>query len=61
MLSSRRAEAVAQFLLSMGLPKHRVTWQGFGRERPIASNSTDEGRKQNRRVEFVISEFSSKE
>lgn len=54
-LSSKRAEAVANYLLQMGLAKNRIVWQGFGGEKPIISNATAEGRKQNRRVEFIIS------
>ncbi|MDO6517830.1 OmpA family protein [Zobellia uliginosa] len=53
-LSERRAKAVADYLLRLGLEKNRVTWQGYGGKRPIASNATAQGRKRNRRVEFVI-------
>lgn len=53
-LSSRRAKAVAEYLLKMGLDKNRIAWRGYGGKKPIASNATEEGRKRNRRVEFVI-------
>lgn len=60
-LSNKRAEAVANYLLQMGLAKNRITWRGFGGEKPIISNATDEGRKRNRRVEFVITRTFSDE
>ena len=50
-LSKRRADAVAAYLKSKGVAfGDRFTTQGFGEERPIADNSTAEGRAQNRRV-----------
>ena len=54
-LSAKRAEAVAAYLLNLGLEKSRIAWAGHGGENPIDNNDTPEGRKQNRRVEFVIS------
>ncbi len=54
-LSQKRAEAVAQYLGLLGLSKSRVTWSGEGGSKPIASNASEEGRKQNRRVEFLLS------
>jgi outer membrane protein OmpA-like peptidoglycan-associated protein len=54
-LSQQRAEAVAQYLVGQGLPRDRVTAQGFGPSQPVASNDTREGRQQNRRVELVVS------
>ncbi len=54
LLSRKRAQAVARYLQGLGLPRDRVTWTGLGDEKPIASNKTEAGRKQNRRVEFVI-------
>lgn len=53
-LSGKRAKAVADCLIRMGLPKKRIIWKGRGGEQPIASNDSKEGRKRNRRVEFVI-------
>jgi outer membrane protein OmpA-like peptidoglycan-associated protein len=54
-LSGKRAQAVADFLIRMGIPKNRIAWQGHGDAKPIAPNTTEAGRKRNRRVEFVIS------
>lgn len=55
LLSTNRCNAVARFLMQMGLPKERIHWKGHGGAKPVASNATEEGRKLNRRVEFVIS------
>ncbi len=54
-LSKKRAEAVAKYLQELGLSKNRIVWEGLGGEKPIASNDNESGRRQNRRVEFVIS------
>lgn len=54
-LSQRRANSVAQYLVSQGIYAPRLIVQGFGESRPIASNETPEGREQNRRVEIQIS------
>jgi outer membrane protein OmpA-like peptidoglycan-associated protein len=54
-LSEQRAKAVANYLEQLGLPKEQIVWQGSGGLKPIASNSSEEGRKLNRRVEFVVS------
>ncbi len=53
-LSRRRAEAVVNFLLENKVNKNRLRSHGEGESKPIASNETDEGRAQNRRVEFVV-------
>jgi outer membrane protein OmpA-like peptidoglycan-associated protein len=53
-LSTRRAASVARYLTSKGISKDRLESEGFGMERPVASNDTDEGRAKNRRVEFKI-------
>ncbi|MES1210580.1 MAG: OmpA family protein, partial [Pseudomonadota bacterium] len=55
-LSKRRAAAVVKWLVKHGIKKSRLTSEGFGQERPIATNLTDDGRQQNRRVEFHIVE-----
>jgi len=53
-LSENRARAVMEFLVSEGLPATAVTSRGIGQARPIADNSTPEGRANNRRVEIII-------
>lgn len=53
-LSQKRAKAVADYLLKLGLHKSRVSWQGHGGKTPVASNATKKGRQENRRVEFVV-------
>lgn len=53
-LSQRRAEAVRGYLVSHGIAADRVTAQGFGSTRPIANNTSAEGRANNRRVEIVV-------
>lgn len=53
-LSIRRAVAVKTFLVQQGVGGERLTTQGKGETEPVASNSTLEGRAQNRRVEIVI-------
>jgi outer membrane protein OmpA-like peptidoglycan-associated protein len=54
-LSLRRADAVRQYLVSRGLPGEIVKAQGLGPDRPVASNSTPDGRANNRRVEIIVS------
>jgi OmpA-OmpF porin, OOP family len=53
-LSRRRAEAVAEYLKNAGIVAERVTAIGYGQTHPIASNDTEEGRAQNRRIEFEV-------
>lgn len=53
-LSLQRAESVANYIKSNGILSSRVTTRGFGLTAPKYSNDTDEGRAQNRRVEFLI-------
>ena len=50
-LSERRAKAVKDWLMKNGYPANRLQVTGFGRKKPVADNSTEEGRKLNRRVE----------
>lgn len=52
-LSQRRAEAIVAALVEQGIAAARLTAVGKGSHEPIASNTTDEGRAKNRRVEFV--------
>lgn len=53
-LSEQRAKAVVEYLLSKNIKSDRVFYKGLGNTTPIASNDTEDGRKKNRRVEFVI-------
>jgi outer membrane protein OmpA-like peptidoglycan-associated protein len=53
-LSQGRAKSVVEFLVTAGIPKERLTFKGYGKSQPIASNDTEEGRRENRRVEFKI-------
>jgi OOP family OmpA-OmpF porin len=54
MLSEKRAQAVMDFLVKAGLPANRFTAMGYGSAQPVAPNETDEGKAQNRRIEFVV-------
>jgi outer membrane protein OmpA-like peptidoglycan-associated protein len=53
-LSRDRARACYDYLLSLGINKSRMSFKGFGQQKPIARNETPEGRNQNRRVEFNL-------
>ena len=53
-LSNQRAASVVKWLTGYGIDKKRLVSKGFGLEKPIDSNETDEGRQNNRRVEFHI-------
>ncbi|MBX7095947.1 MAG: OmpA family protein [Flavobacteriales bacterium] len=53
-LSADRAAAVVTYLTSKGISKSRLKSSGYGMERPVADNATDEGKAMNRRVEFTI-------
>ena len=52
-LSADRANAVKNFLVEKGIAESRMTTQGLGDTKPVASNKTPEGRAQNRRIEFI--------
>lgn len=53
-LSEQRAKAVVEYLISQGIAAERLTPRGYGASRPIAESATDEGRQQNRQIEFSI-------
>jgi outer membrane protein OmpA-like peptidoglycan-associated protein len=53
-LSERRAQSVAQALLTNGVDAQRVSSEGLGQSEPIATNETEKGRSLNRRTEFEI-------
>lgn len=52
-LSEARAKAVVEAIVKGGIDKSRLTFAGFGEEKPIANNSTEEGKAKNRRVELI--------
>ena len=54
-LSEKRAGAVRDYLVQQGVDPGSITATGFGKSNPVASNDTNEGRQQNRRVEIIIS------
>jgi OOP family OmpA-OmpF porin len=53
-LSEKRAQAVADYLVKAGLPANRFTPIGYGSAQPIAGNDSDQGKAQNRRIDFVV-------
>jgi OOP family OmpA-OmpF porin len=55
-LSEKRAQAVMDYLVKAGLPAGRFTAMGYGSTQPIATNDSDEGKAQNRRIDFVVKE-----
>jgi len=54
-LSQRRADSVRTYLVTRGFPSDKIQAQGMGPDRPVADNTSAEGRANNRRVEIVIS------
>jgi len=59
-LSKARADSVASFLVTQGVPPDRVTTAGLGPSRPVADNNSAEGRANNRRVEIIIQQGEAK-
>ncbi|MCZ8284070.1 MAG: OmpA family protein, partial [Bacteroidia bacterium] len=53
-LSEKRAKVIVDYLISKKISSDRLFYKGYGSKNPIATNETEEGRKQNRRVEFFI-------
>lgn len=53
-LSSARASAVLRYLARLGVPQARMSAVGYASNYPLASNDTEQGRNQNRRVEFIF-------
>jgi outer membrane protein OmpA-like peptidoglycan-associated protein len=53
-LSQGRSQSVVDYIVSQGIDRGRLTAQGYGEGKPIDSNDTDEGRANNRRVEFTV-------
>ena len=54
-LSQKRADTVRDYLISQGVQADNVSAVGLGKENPVATNDTNAGRQQNRRVEMVVS------
>ena len=52
--SKKRAKSVAEYFISKGIAANRITYHGYGDTKPIADNSTEEGRSLNRRVEIKL-------
>ncbi len=55
-LSTKRSDAIAEALIASGIDPDRIKTVGFGESKPIADNSTVEGRRSNRRVEIIFTE-----
>src|SRR5213594_1958989 len=53
-LSERRAEAVKRYLVRQGIDAGRIRTVGYGKTKPVADNTTEEGRAKNRRAEVVV-------
>jgi outer membrane protein OmpA-like peptidoglycan-associated protein len=53
-LSQNRAQSVASYIATHGIPAQRLSAQGMGQNQPIADNATEAGRAQNRRVEIYL-------
>ena len=53
-LSQGRSQSVVDYLASQGIDGARLTARGYGEAKPIDSNDTEEGRANNRRVEFTV-------
>jgi outer membrane protein OmpA-like peptidoglycan-associated protein len=53
-LSAKRAKAVAEYLIANGIDANRISYKGYGSTKPIAENTTEEGRALNRRTAFTV-------
>lgn len=58
-LSERRAESVGNYLAQSGVSWSRLNMSGYGQSQPVASNATEQGRAQNRRVEITLTPIES--
>ncbi|PWQ98893.1 OmpA family protein [Leucothrix arctica] len=53
-LSKQRADAVMEYLVKLGLNPSRLKAEGYGEAKPVASNKTEKGRAENRRIELIV-------
>lgn len=53
-LSEKRARSVYEYLIEKGIDQKRLALKGYGQDRPVGSNDTEDGRRQNRRIEFKV-------
>lgn len=58
-ISTDRAKAVVDYLVGKGISRSRLTYKGYGKKSPLASNETVEGRRKNQRVELKIISFNN--
>ncbi|WP_163557879.1 OmpA family protein [Halomonas sp. NO4] len=58
-LSEQRAQSVGSYLAQAGVARNRLNMTGYGESQPVASNDTEQGRAQNRRVEITLSPIES--
>ncbi len=58
-LSTERSKSVAQYLVDKGIPASQLRYKGYGKRKPVATNSTEEGRAKNQRVEIKVLEIQS--
>jgi outer membrane protein OmpA-like peptidoglycan-associated protein len=56
-LSIFRAKVIANYLFNKGIAENRISTNGYGSDKPIVKNGTDDEKKQNRRVEVIVKEF----
>ena len=54
--SLNRANTIKNMLVNDGLAQNRISTQGFGQDQPVASNDTDQGRAENRRLELTVTQ-----
>ncbi|MBV1856909.1 MAG: OmpA family protein [Nannocystaceae bacterium] len=59
-MSDRRARSVKDRLLLQGVESRRIKAVGYGSDKPLDSNDTDEGRAHNRRIEFHVTGLRSR-
>jgi outer membrane protein OmpA-like peptidoglycan-associated protein len=53
-LSEKRAKAIADYFIEVGISPRRITWRGHGSKKPLVVNSSEQARAKNRRVEFLL-------